>query len=276
MIAESVAFLVAQGKRVIYDAEHFFDGWRDDRDYALRCLRAAAAGGAERVVLCDTNGSSLPGQIAEATAGVCAGAARRPGRHPLPRRLRVGVANSLAAVEAGATQVQGTMNGVGERTGNANLVTIIANLQLKMGHEVLAPRAAGAPDGDRALRRRAAQPRAGPEPALRRPQRVRAQGRHARRRRPRRRRDLRAHRSDRGGQPPRAARLRARGPRHGAEKARTPASTSTADGRARPRARQGARARAATSSRPPTARSSCSCARRPATTSRCSGWSPGG
>jgi 2-isopropylmalate synthase len=137
MIAESVAFLAGQGKRVIYDSEHFFDGWRADREYALRCLRAAAEAGAERVVLCDTNGSSLPSQVAEAVAGV---------RDALPgvalgihchNDLECGVANSLAAVEQGATQVQGTMNGVGERTGNANLVSILANLQLKMGHEVL-------------------------------------------------------------------------------------------------------------------------------------------
>jgi 2-isopropylmalate synthase len=139
MIAESVAFLVAEGKRVIYDSEHFFDGWRDDRDYALRCLRAAVEGGAERVVLCDTNGSSLPSQIAEAVGGVAAvlpGVALGIHCHD---DLGCGVANSLIAVEHGATQVQGTMNGVGERTGNANLVTILANLQLKMGHEVLPP-----------------------------------------------------------------------------------------------------------------------------------------
>ena len=134
MIADSVAFLVAQGKRVIYDAEHFFDAWRDDAEYALACLRAAAGAGAERVVLCDTNGSSLPHQIASAVSA-------------LPDDLVVGihchndaecgVANTLAAVDVGATQVQGTMNGIGERTGNANLVSIIANLQLKMDRPVL-------------------------------------------------------------------------------------------------------------------------------------------
>jgi 2-isopropylmalate synthase len=139
MIGESVAFLVAQGKRVIYDAEHFFDAWRDDRDYALECLRAAAAGGAERVVLCDTNGSSLPGQIAEAVAGVVAAldGAVAVGIH-CHDDLGCGVANTLAAVAEGATQVQGTMNGIGERTGNANLVTIIGALQVALGHRVLA------------------------------------------------------------------------------------------------------------------------------------------
>jgi 2-isopropylmalate synthase len=144
MIAESIAFLVAQGKRVILDAEHFFDGWRADPAYAVACVGAAADGGAERVVLCDTNGGSLPSQVSAAVAAV---------REALPD-VALGihthddsgcaVANTLVAVEAGATQVQGTMNGIGERTGNANLVTIIADLQLKLGHEVL-------PDGRLAL-----------------------------------------------------------------------------------------------------------------------------
>ena len=138
MIAESVAYLVAQGKRVIFDAEHVFDGLREDRDYTIECLRAAAHAGAERVVLCDTNGPSLPSDIAREVAAAV--------RDALPG-VAIGihchddggcaVANSLVAVEAGATQVQGTMNGIGERTGNANLVTIIANLQLKMGHRVV-------------------------------------------------------------------------------------------------------------------------------------------
>ncbi len=138
MIAESVAFLAGAGKRVVYDAEHFFDGFRDDREYALQCLRAAADAGAETVCLCDTNGSSLPDQVAEATAAVVAalGDRVRVGFHG-HNDAECGVANSLTAVRAGARQVQGTMNGVGERTGNANLVSIIANLQLKMGHDVV-------------------------------------------------------------------------------------------------------------------------------------------
>jgi 2-isopropylmalate synthase len=139
MIAESVAFLVAAGKRVVYDAEHFFDGYREDPEYALDCVRAAAGAGAETVTICDTNGSSLPPQVAEATAAVVAavGDCARVGIH-CHNDAECGVANTLAAVDAGARQVQGTMNGVGERTGNANLVSIIANLQLKMGHRVLA------------------------------------------------------------------------------------------------------------------------------------------
>jgi 2-isopropylmalate synthase len=138
MIAESVAFLADAGKRVVYDAEHFFDAYRDDPSYALDCLRAAAGAGAETVAICDTNGSSLPPQVTEATAAVVAavGDRVRVAIH-CHNDAECGVANSLAAVHAGARQVQGTMNGVGERTGNANLVSIIANLQLKMGHRVL-------------------------------------------------------------------------------------------------------------------------------------------
>ncbi len=139
MIGESVAFLVREGKRVLLDAEHFFDGFAEDPGYALDCARAAADAGAERVVLCDTNGGSLPPQIRVALAVV---------REALPD-FALGihthddsgcaVANTLVAVEGGTTQVQGTINGIGERTGNANLVTIIADLQLKLGYELLAP-----------------------------------------------------------------------------------------------------------------------------------------
>ena len=136
MIAESVAFLVGGGKRVIYDAEHFFDAWRDDEAYALACLQAAAGAGAERVVLCDTNGSSLPHQIGLATQAVVAalGGAVAVGIH-CHNDLECGVANTLAAVLNGATQVQGTVNGIGERTGNANLISIIAALQVKLGYD---------------------------------------------------------------------------------------------------------------------------------------------
>ncbi|HMJ34836.1 MAG TPA: citramalate synthase [Baekduia sp.] len=140
LIADSVAFLVAAGKRTIYDAEHFFDAFRDDPDYSLRCLRAAADAGADRVVLCDTNGSSLPQQIADGVRAVRAalGDDVAVGIH-CHNDLECGVANTLAAVAEGATQVQGTMNGIGERTGNANLVSIVANLELRLGHAVLGP-----------------------------------------------------------------------------------------------------------------------------------------
>jgi 2-isopropylmalate synthase len=143
MISDSVAFLVGAGKRVLLDAEHFFDGFTLDAGYSLDCLRAAADAGAERVVLCDTNGGSLPPQIRTAFAVV---------REALPLlELGIhahddsgcGVANTLTAVESGATQVQGTVNGIGERTGNANLITIIADLQLKMGCELLTPEQLG-------------------------------------------------------------------------------------------------------------------------------------
>ena len=137
MIAESVAFLVAAGKRVVYDAEHFFDGFFDDSSYALSCLRAAASAGAETVVCCDTNGGTLPDRLASAMAAVVAELA------PADVQIGIhchddsgcGVANSLAAIAAGATHVQGTINGYGERCGNANLISIIPNLQLKMGFE---------------------------------------------------------------------------------------------------------------------------------------------
>jgi 2-isopropylmalate synthase len=139
MIEESIAFLVAQGKRTLFDAEHFFDGYALDADYALETVRVAAAAGAERVVLCDTNGGALPTVVAAVVEEV-----RRA--HPqVPLGIHThddsgcAVANTLVAVQAGATQVQGTINGIGERTGNANLVTIVADLQLKMGFELLTP-----------------------------------------------------------------------------------------------------------------------------------------
>ncbi|HZC12602.1 MAG TPA: citramalate synthase [Thermoleophilaceae bacterium] len=144
MIAESVAFLRRQGKRVIYDAEHFFDGYRDDPAYALRCLLAAARAGAENLTLCDTNGSSLPSQVAEATAAVAAevGVSTIDGPSTgihTHDDAGCGVANALAAVERGARLVQGTMNGYGERCGNANLVTILPTLQLKRGLSCVEP-----------------------------------------------------------------------------------------------------------------------------------------
>jgi 2-isopropylmalate synthase len=140
MIADSIAFLRQQGKRAIYDAEHFFDAWREDSGYALDCLRAAAGAGAENATLCDTNGSSLPPQVAEATAAVVSelGGSVEIGIHT-HNDAECAVANSLAAVEAGARLVQGTINGYGERTGNANLVSILPALQLKMGFEVVSP-----------------------------------------------------------------------------------------------------------------------------------------
>jgi 2-isopropylmalate synthase len=139
MIGESIGFLVAQGKRTLFDAEHFFDGFQLDPGYALDCLRAAANAGAERLVLCDTNGGSLPPHIRTALAVVREALPSTPLGIHCHDDSGCAVANTLTAVEAGATQVQGTANGIGERTGNANLITIVADLQLKMGAEVLAP-----------------------------------------------------------------------------------------------------------------------------------------
>ena len=138
MIGDSLAFLREQGKRPFFDAEHFFDGYRDDAGFALECVRAAADAGAENVTLCDTNGGSLPAFVAEATAAVLAelGDAVEVGIHT-HNDAECAVANSLAAVEAGARLVQGCVNGYGERCGNANLASILPALQLKMGFEVV-------------------------------------------------------------------------------------------------------------------------------------------
>jgi 2-isopropylmalate synthase len=138
MIGDSVAFCLANDKRVVYDAEHFFDAYREDPGYALACLRVAVDAGAENVTLCDTNGSSLPDQIALATADVVARLDPKVevGIH-VHDDAGCGVANSLAAVREGARMVQGTVNGYGERCGNANLTSILPALQLKMGFEVV-------------------------------------------------------------------------------------------------------------------------------------------
>jgi 2-isopropylmalate synthase len=132
MIRDSVAFMKAQGREVVYDAEHFFDGYRADAEYALATLQAAVEGGADRLVLCDTNGGSLPDAIAERVAEVLARFGVPVGIHA-HNDSELAVANTLAAVRAGATHVQGTMNGYGERCGNANLVSVLPNLALKLG-----------------------------------------------------------------------------------------------------------------------------------------------
>jgi 2-isopropylmalate synthase len=136
MIADSIAFLAAGGKRVVYDAEHFFDAWREDAAYAFECLRAAVDAGAENVTLCDTNGASLPHEVGQATASVVEAFGDRVavGIHT-HNDAECAVATSLAAVEVGATLVQGTVNGYGERCGNANLFSILPALQLKLGIE---------------------------------------------------------------------------------------------------------------------------------------------
>jgi 2-isopropylmalate synthase len=136
MVRDTVTHLRAEGQRVFLDAEHFFDGYRDNRDYALEVLRTASDAGAEVLALCDTNGGMLPPWVGDVVADVLSSTGARVGIH-CHNDTGCAVANSLAAVEAGATHVQGTLNGYGERTGNADLVSVIANLELKLGRPVL-------------------------------------------------------------------------------------------------------------------------------------------
>jgi len=132
MIADTVAYLKKHGREVLYDAEHFFDSFREDPAYSLATIRAAHDAGADLVVLCDTNGGSLPEWIEKCTGEAVAALGRPVGIHTHDDS-GLGVANALAAVRAGACQVQGTINGYGERVGNCNLTTVMPNLQLKMG-----------------------------------------------------------------------------------------------------------------------------------------------
>ncbi|WP_405002763.1 citramalate synthase [Georgenia ruanii] len=136
MIGDTVRHLVGLGREVIVDVEHFFDGYRFDPDYALRCVRAAFDAGAATVVLCDTNGGMLPDWVAAVVGEVRAATTGRLGMHA-HNDSGCAVANTLAAVGAGVRHVQGTVNGYGERTGNADLVTCVANLELKLDREVL-------------------------------------------------------------------------------------------------------------------------------------------
>ncbi len=136
IIEQSLAYLKAQNRRVIYDAEHFFDGYKADPDYALETLKAAIRGGAETLVLCDTNGGALPWELAEVVRKVKAETG-----HPLGIHVHndgdCAVANTITAIREGAIQAQGTINGYGERCGNANLCTIIPDLELKLGLQCL-------------------------------------------------------------------------------------------------------------------------------------------
>jgi 2-isopropylmalate synthase len=144
MLSDSVRFFVREGRRVVFDAEHFFDGYRADRSYALACLAAAAEAGADTLALCDTNGGTLPDDIVRVVRDVIA-------KFPGPRvgvhchnDSACAVANSLVAVGAGATHVQGAANGYGERCGNADLFAVIAGLELKRDYELLPPGRLGA------------------------------------------------------------------------------------------------------------------------------------
>jgi 2-isopropylmalate synthase len=136
MIADTVRFLKSHGREVLYDAEHFFDSYKDDRDYSIATLKAAHEAGADLLVLCDTNGGSLPEFVAETTREVIAALGAPVGIHT-HNDSGLGVANALASIRAGAVQVQGTINGYGERVGNCDLVTVMANLQLKMNTPVV-------------------------------------------------------------------------------------------------------------------------------------------
>jgi len=140
MVADSVRFMAGHGRRVVFDAEHFFDGWRDDDAYALAVLEAAADAGADTLVLCDTNGGTLPARVAEVVRAV---AARLAGRARIGGHFHqdagCAVANSLVALAGGAVHVQGVANGYGERCGNADLFAIIGALELKEGRPALPP-----------------------------------------------------------------------------------------------------------------------------------------
>ena len=136
MIGDTVRYLKQQGKEVVYDAEHFFDGYKANADYALQTLTAAVEAGADCLCLCDTNGGTFPSDIFDITTRVKALFPVTIGIH-CHNDCEMAVANSIMAVQAGATQVQGTINGIGERCGNANLCSIIPNLQLKLGFECI-------------------------------------------------------------------------------------------------------------------------------------------
>ncbi|MFL6021939.1 MAG: citramalate synthase [Marmoricola sp.] len=136
MVRDTVSHLTAEGQRVFLDAEHFFNGYRDNRDYALEVLRVAFEAGAEVAALCDTNGGMLPNWVSDVVDDVVSSSGGRIGIHA-HNDTGCAVANSLAAVDAGATHVQGCINGYGERTGNADLINVVANLELKLDRRVL-------------------------------------------------------------------------------------------------------------------------------------------
>ena len=224
MVADSVAYMAAAGRRVVFDAEHFFDGYRADRGYALAVLDAAIEAGADTLALCDTNGGTLPDDAARVVAEVAAsaGASCRIGVH-FHNDSACAVANSVVAVSGGALHVQGAANGYGERCGNADLFAIIAGLELKRGHELLPPgRLAELASTARTIAEFANLP-FGLAPALRRLVGVRDQGGPARL-----------------GDRPAAGRVRARRSRRGRQPAAGPGQRA---GRAQQRAGQGGRAR---------------------------------
>jgi 2-isopropylmalate synthase len=208
MIADSVAFIVDHGREAVYDAEHFFDGYRADRDYALSTLRPARQAGARTLVLCDTNGGTMTNELVSIIGDVRGSLDADPDAPAVSWGIHthndadLAVANSMAAVAAGIRHVQATINGYGERAGNANMVSILANLALKTPH-VLVPgrwRRPAGPDRAVAVGRGDRQRHARRLPALRGALRLRPQGRRPRGGRGQGRAELPAHRSDRGRQ----------------------------------------------------------------------------
>lgn len=139
MITDSVAYLKAAGRRVVFDAEHFFDGFKANREYALACVRAAHEAGADSVDLCETNGGALPFEVEEIVGEVVAAFPDQAFGIHCHNDSGCAVANALAAVRAGVVQVQGTINGIGERVGNTDLLTVVADLELKMGKRCVGP-----------------------------------------------------------------------------------------------------------------------------------------
>jgi 2-isopropylmalate synthase len=136
MIRESVAYLKSRGREVMFDAEHFFDGYKDNPRHAMAALEAAVEGGVDMIVLCDTNGGTMVHEVSDITSAVVRALSTPIGIHT-HNDCELGVANAMAAIRAGAVQVQGTINGYGERTGNCNLTSVIPNLQLKLGDKVV-------------------------------------------------------------------------------------------------------------------------------------------
>ena len=136
MIKDSIEYLSSKKRKIIFDAEHFFDGFKENEDYALSTVKAASDAGAEAIVLCDTNGGTMPMEIKQITEKVINLNLGEIGIH-VHNDADMAVANTIIAVESGATHVQACLNGWGERTGNANIISVIANLKLKLGFEII-------------------------------------------------------------------------------------------------------------------------------------------
>ena len=281
MIADSIAFVADRGREAVYDAEHFFDGYRADREYALATLRAARQAGARTLVLCDTNGGTLTDELTGSSPTCAASIEADPDAPAVTWGIHthndaeLAVANSMAAVAAGIRHVQGTINGYGERAGNANMVSILANLALKTEHE-LVPAGGGRLDGLTELSRSVAEIAnvdAERLPAVRRPLGVRAQGRRPRRGRRQGRALVPARRAGRRSATPAgsSSRSSAAGPTRRSGHASSVTSSRASSTRASCRSSSSSSNRRASRSRAPRRRSSCSSGATPRTTPRRSG-----